>query len=235
MPDVDRLSRKLSWDDITDLVIFMIPIGIIFARLYYCIFNWDYYSEHISEIIKIWHGGLAIYGGIIGGLLTAIVFCKIRKIQFLDLADFCIPFVALSQSIGRWGNFVNREAYGERTNSFLKMGLFSKQTNQIEYYHPTFLYESICTLLIFIILSRVDKKKKFAGQAFYLYFILYGIARFFIEGLRMDSLYFANTNIRVSQVLSLVLAIVFSIIYIWKRFNIGTRLKGISRKNGNGV
>ena len=116
MSDVDRAVRKLSWDLITDFVIFMIPIGIIGARLYYCIFNWDYYGTHMSEIIKIWNGGLAIYGGVICGIITGIVFCKVKKVQFLDLADFCIPFVAMCQSIGRWGNFVNQEAYGKVTD-----------------------------------------------------------------------------------------------------------------------
>ncbi len=119
MSEIDRLSRKLSWDLITDLVLFMIPIGIICARLYYCAFNWDYYGTHLWDILKIWNGGLAIYGGIIGGILTGIVFCKVKKVQFLDLADFCIPYVALCQSIGRWGNFINQEAHRRSYRFFL--------------------------------------------------------------------------------------------------------------------
>lgn len=220
MSDNDRESRKINWDIITDLVIFMIPIGVIFARLYYCIFNWEYYSANPLDIIKIWNGGLAIYGGVIGGILTGFIFCKIKKLQFLDMADFCIPYVAMCQSIGRWGNFVNAEAHGSPTDSFLKMGINDFK----DYYHPTFFYESICTFIIFIILSKVEKNKKFKGQAFYLYFIMYGIARFFIEGLRTDSLYLWNTNIRVSQALSLILAVASLIIYLYNRFEIRSKI-----------
>ncbi len=226
MSDVDRLSSKISWDLITDLVIFMIPLGIVGARLYYCIFNWDYYGTHLGEIIKIWNGGLAIYGGIIGGAITAFIFCKVKKVQFLDIADFCIPYVAMCQSIGRWGNFVNCEAYGSKTESFFKMGI----PGEVGYYHPTFLYESVCTFLIFLILSKVYKNKKYVGQVFYLYLILYGIARFFIEGLRTDSLYIEGTNIRVSQALSLVLLCVGLILYIYKRANIKAKIIKLMRK-----
>ena len=228
MNDIDKLSRKLSWDLITDLVLFMIPIGIVFARLYYCIFNWDYYGKNLLDIFKIWNGGLAIYGGVIGGIFTGIVFCKVKKVQFFDLADFCIPYVAMCQSIGRWGNFVNAEAYGEATDSFFKMGI----DNSGVFYHPTFLYESVCTFLIFLILSKIDKNKKFIGQTFYLYFILYGVARFFIEGLRTDSLYVANTSIRASQALSLLLFVVFTILYIYKRFNIRAKIEKHIITNG---
>lgn len=217
MSDVDKLSRKFDWNDVMDLVMFMVPIGIICARLYYCAFKWDYYSANPWEILKIWNGGIAIYGAVIGGIITGYIYCKIKKIQFLDMADFCIPYLALCQSIGRWGNFVNAEAHGTITDSFLKMGIYNAETHTTAYYHPTFLYESICTFIIFIILSIVDKKKKFVGQAFYLYFILYGIARFFIEGLRTDSLYIANTDIRVSQLLSLILVFIFAILYVLKR------------------
>ena len=220
MSEIDKLSRKFDWDDIVDLVLFMVPIGIICARLYYCAFKWDYYSTHLTDIFKIWNGGLAIYGGVIGGILTGYIFCKIKKIQFLDMADFCIPYLAMCQSIGRWGNFVNAEAHGTNTDAFLKMGILNNEINPMQYFHPTFLYESICTFLIFLILLFVDKKKKFVGQAFYLYFVLYGVARFFIEGLRTDSLYIANTDIRVSQLLSLVLASIFAVLYIYRRLNV---------------
>ena len=220
MSEIDKLSRKFDWDDIMDLVLFMIPIGIICARIYYCIFKWDYYGTHLMDIFKIWNGGIAIYGGIIGGIITGFVFCKVKKIQFLDMADFCIPYLAMCQSIGRWGNFVNAEAHGTNTDSFFKMGILNDEINPMEYFHPTFLYESICTFLIFLILLFVDKKKKFVGQAFYLYFVLYGIARFFVEGLRTDSLYIADSNIRVSQLLSLILALIFAIIYLYRRLNI---------------
>ena len=231
MSDIDRLSREFDWDDLVDLVLFMIPVGIVCARLYYCAFKWDYYSTHLLEIIKIWHGGLAIYGGVIGGVIAGFIFCKIRKKQFLDVADFCIPYLAMCQSIGRWGNFVNAEAHGINTDSFFKMGILNSEINPMEYFHPTFLYESICTFLIFLILLFVDKKKKFIGQAFYLYFILYGIARYFIEGLRTDSLYIANTDIRVSQLLSMVLVFIFTVLYMYKRLNVRALIIKSQRKS----
>lgn len=208
----NRENQKIKWDDITDFVLYAIPIGIICARLYYVIFNWDYYGNNLIDIFKIWNGGLAIYGGIIGGIITAFVFCKRRKISFLDLCDYCAPYLAFCQSVGRWGNFVNREAYGQITNSFLKMGIFNEATKEYIFVQPTFLYESICTFIIFIILLRINKSKKFSGQSFYIYMILYGIARACIEGLRSDSLYIGT--IRVSQALSLLFSTIFAIIYI---------------------
>ena len=209
----NRKNQKIKWDEVTDFVLFAIPIGIICARLYYVIFKWEYYSKNLAEIFKIWNGGLAIYGGVIGGILTAIVFCKIKKINFLELCDYCAPYLALCQSIGRWGNFVNREAYGQITESFLKMGIFDSVTKEYIFVQPTFLYESICTFIIFLILMKTNKNKKFSGQSFYLYMILYGIARAFIEGLRSDSLYLGN--IRVSQLLSLLFSTIFAIIYFF--------------------
>ena len=231
MSDVDKATSKITWNNITDMVLFMLPVGVICARLYFCIFKWDYYGSHLEDIFKIWNGGLAIYGGIIGGFVTGVIYCKVKKIQVFEMADFCIPYLALCQSIGRWGNFVNQEAFGAETDSFFKMGLFNNELGKYVYYHPAFLYESICTLLIFIILLIVSKRKKFSGQIMFLYFMLYGIARFFIEGLRMDSLYVGNTGIRVSQLLSIILFVVFLIAYIFKRANIRAKLIKILRDN----
>jgi phosphatidylglycerol:prolipoprotein diacylglycerol transferase len=214
MSQIDKSSRKLSWDFIIDLVLIMLPCGVICARLYYCIFHWDFYGSNLLDIFKIWNGGLAIYGGIIGGFVSGAIYCKIKKVSIFEVADFVLPYVALCQSIGRWGNFVNREAYGSETNSFLKMGIYNTSSGAYEYVHPTFLYESICTFLIFVLLSVLYKKKKFSGEIMSLYFILYGISRFFIEGLRTDSLYIWNTDIRVSQLLSAVLVFVFLILFI---------------------
>ena len=129
------------------------------------------------------------------------------------MCDYCAPYLALCQSIGRWGNFVNREAYGQITNSFLKMGIFDSSTNEYIFVQPTFLYESICTFIIFLILMKINKNKKFSGQAFYLYMILYGLARAIIEGYRVDSLYLGN--FRVSQLLSLLFSTIFAIIYFF--------------------
>lgn len=211
--DFDKTFNRVTWDLITDLVIFALPVGIICARLYYCAFNWDYYGVHPEDIVKIWNGGLAIYGGIIGGVLAGLIVCRFKGVRYTELGDFCMPYLALCQSIGRWGNFVNGEAHGTQTNTFLKMGI----SGEDGYFHPTFLYESICDFIIFLILSKLYKKRKFPGQVFYLYFILYGTARFFIEGLRTDSLYLLDTGIRVSQLLSVILVFVALFIYIIKR------------------
>lgn len=210
----DKKKYNISWDDITTYLIYALIIGIIFARAYYVIFKWDYYSQHLDEIVKIWNGGIAIYGGIIGALLTAIVFCKVKKINFLNLCDLGAPYFALAQSIGRWGNFVNREAFGGPTSSILRMGIYDESISDYIFVHPTFLYESLVTLTIFIILKLVKKNQKFDGQLFYLYMIMYGIGRALIEGMRTDSLMWGNY--RVSQVLSIILAIVFGIIYVVK-------------------
>lgn len=210
---LNKDKQKIKWDDITDFVLYALPIGIICARLYYVIFKWEYYSQNVLEIFQIWNGGLAIYGGIIGGIITAIIFCKIKKINFFTLCDYCAPYLALCQSVGRWGNFVNREAYGQPTESFLKMGIFDEKVQEYIFVQPTFLYESICTFIIFLILMKINKDKKFEGQSFYLYMILYGIARAMVEGLRSDSLYLGN--IRISQLLSLLFSTFFLIIYIF--------------------
>ena len=167
-----------------------------------------------EKLLKYGIGGLAIYGGIIGGILSGFVFCKVKKLNFMELADFCIPYVALCQSVGRWGNFINQEAHGIETNSFFKMGLYEESMGAYKYYHPTFLYESFFTLIIFFVLSYVYKSKKFNGKVFYLYFILYGLVRFFIEGLRTDSLYLGTTVIRISQLLSFILFFAFFVIFI---------------------
>lgn len=208
----DKNKYGISWDDITSFLIYAIIIGFFSARLYYVIFKWDYYSHHLDEIIKIWHGGIAIYGGVIGALITAIIFCKKKRISFLSLCDFCTPYLALAQSIGRWGNFVNREAYGGPTNSLIRMGIFDTQINDYIFVHPTFLYESIANLIIFILLLCLKKKQKFDGQIFYLYMILYGFARAIIEGLRTDSLYLGQ--VRISQILAIIFVIIFSVLYV---------------------
>jgi len=207
----NRKNQKIKWDDFIDFILLAIPIGIICARLYYVIFKWEYYGQNLIDIFKIWNGGLAIYGGIIGGIVTALIFCKKKKISFLELCDLCAPYLALCQSIGRWGNFVNREAYGNITESFLKMGIFDENINDYIFVQPTFLYESVCSFIIFIILVKINKNKKFSGQAFFIYMILYGLARACIEGLRSDSLYFGG--IRISQLLSLLFSTIFAIIY----------------------
>lgn len=200
----------IEFDTIVDLLIFVLPIGVLCARLYYVLFSLDYYMDNPSHIFNIKDGGLAIYGGLIGGIATIIIFCKIKKIKILDITDYIAPVVALAQSIGRWGNYINIEAYGYETNGPLKMEVI--ENGILKYVHPTFLYESIATFIIFVILSKISKKRQFSGEVTYLYIILYGLIRFFIEGLRTDSLMLLN--FRISQILSLLLFIVFSIILI---------------------
>lgn len=197
----------IKYNDIVDLSIILIPLSFIGARLYYVIFNLNNYNS-IKSILNIKDGGLAIYGGIIIGVVVIYFFCKKRKINMLDLLDYIVPFLALGQSIGRWGNFINMEAYGTATNLPWKMGIQTK--NGIEYVHPTFLYESISTFIIFIILNRISKNRKYSGQITYYYIIMYSFVRAIIENLRIDSLMFYN--IRISQILSICLFVVFCII-----------------------
>ncbi len=204
-------SYGIKFDDIFDFAIGALVIGISSARAYFVLFNWDYYSQNISEIFKIWHGGIAIYGAIVGSAIYAILFCLKRKIKFLDFADVIVPYLALAQSIGRWGNFVNQEAFGSETNVPWKMGIYNENLLRYNFVHPTFIYESLCTFSIAILLIKLSKNRKFKGQIMYLYFILYGISRAIIEGLRTDSLMFAN--FRVSQVLSVIFVIIFGITY----------------------
>lgn len=205
-------------DDILDMLLYAGPIGIIGARVYYVIFSWDYYRYDLAETVKIWNGGLAIYGGIIAGVLTAFVFAKIRKLSPLKLFDFAIIYIPLAQAIGRWGNFFNQEAFGSNTN--LPWGMTSENVrrylselqsngvmvNPLQPVHPTFLYESIWDLIIFFLLFSRRKHKKADGEVFLLYLVLYGVGRFFIEGLRTDSLMLGS--IRISQFLSAVFVIV---------------------------
>ncbi|MBP5654391.1 MAG: prolipoprotein diacylglyceryl transferase [Clostridiales bacterium] len=217
-------SKKLNFPTslIYDFILVAIPSGIVGARLYFVLFNLDYYMQDWSRIIDTRSGGLAIYGGVLGAALGTYIMCKIRKISFTAMGDYVIVYVPLAQAIGRWGNFFNQEAFGTTTN--LPWGMTSSTIStylaancpyldSTSPVHPTFLYESIADLLLFIILVIVRKKSKFAFETVCVYFIGYGFARFFIEGLRTDSLYIPNTAIRVSQLLSLVLCVV-CLIYI---------------------
>ena len=203
----------IKFDDLLDMAIIMLPVAIICARIYYVLFSFDDYKDNLSDIFAIQNGGLAIYGGIIGGLAVIAIFSRVKKLKILDITDYIAPVVAMCQSIGRWGNYINIEAYGYETDWPIRMEII--QGGATKYVHPTFLYESISTLIIFILLSIISKRRKFSGEITYLYIILYAFARFFIEGLRTDSLMLFNY--RISQILSLVLFIVFSIILIYKK------------------
>lgn len=183
-------------DDILDLAIVAIPIGLLSARLYYVIFNWEYYFQNPSQILNFRGGGMAIHGALIGGILTGYIFSRIKKIDFLKLADTVIIGMPLAQAIGRWGNFINGEAHGGPTNLPWAIVVDGVKV------HPTFLYESIWNIGVFILLWMFRKKKQYEGQIIVYYITLYSLGRFFIEGLRTDSLMIGP--LRMAQVISLV-------------------------------
>jgi phosphatidylglycerol---prolipoprotein diacylglyceryl transferase len=196
-------ARQIDSELIADLAIWLVLAAIPAARIYYVTFEWQTYSQHPENIIKIWEGGIAIHGAIIGGSIAAIIFAKLRQVSFWQLADIVAPSVALGQAIGRWGNFFNSEAYGSRTD--LPWGVYIPK--QDGYFHPTFLYESLWNILVFTLLMWlfVDDNRHHrlrAGSIFLVYLITYSLGRFWIEGLRTDSLMFGS--IRMAQVISLV-------------------------------
>ena len=206
-------SRKIGMtiDDVIDFALFTIPIGVIGARLYYVIFDNENTYETIIDVFNIRQGGLAIYGGIIAGALTVLAVSFFKKISFFAFGDCVAPGVLLAQGIGRWGNFMNGEAFGGVTDSFIRMGLTNRNTyGKLIYVHPTFLYESLWNLLGVLLVYLFAKKigKKYDGQLILLTFGWYGLGRMFIEGLRSDSLYIGDTYLRVSQVLAAVIFIV---------------------------
>ena len=211
----------VSFDDLTDVALYTVIFAIIGARAYYVLTSLDKYDSFL-DMIAIWNGGLAIYGGLIVGTLTVFICCKIKKISFYKLGDAIVPGVMIGQILGRWGNFFNGEAYGGIVpeNSplyFLRMGLsphdFYDLRGQMAYVHPTFLYESLWNLLGFIIINLVYKKKKFDGQIILMYFTWYGFGRMFIEGLRTDSLYVGV--FRISQVVGFVCFVVGTAMLIY--------------------
>jgi phosphatidylglycerol:prolipoprotein diacylglycerol transferase len=198
-------ARKIgiTFDDVIDFALFTIPIGVIGARLYYVIFDPNPHYDSFIDVIAIWEGGLAIYGGVIGAVAAIFIFCKISKLPAGPLLDVGGLGLLIGQMIGRWGNFINREAHGGITDSFLKMGL-ENEAGKILYYHPTFFYESLWNLIGFVMLHFYSKRRKFDGEVFAFYVAWYGLGRAWIEGLRTDSLYLFDTGIRVSQLLAIV-------------------------------
>jgi prolipoprotein diacylglyceryl transferase len=207
-----RECRRVGFkeEDLLDFLLFAIPTGIIGARTYYVIFSWDYYSRNLDQIVNIRNGGLAIHGALIAGAVVGVIFCKVRKINVWQILDIVIPSVALGQSIGRWGNFINQEAYGGPTN--LPWGIIVDGVKV----HPTFLYESIIDLSVFVLLMWYRKnKRKNQGEVFALYLVLYSIGRFFIEGMRTDSLMFFN--MRIAQLISLGLVLLGISIFVFLR------------------
>jgi len=221
-------------DSVLDLVLFAAPAAIICARLFYVIFSWDLFKDNLIDIINTRKGGLAIYGGVIGGFITAYFFARYKKISVLKLLDFGVPYLVMAQGIGRWGNFFNQEAFGGATtlpwrmnsdtvNSFL--AAFQSNLDLTKWgVHPTFLYESIWDFAVFSLLIWFRKRKKLDGEVLFLYMILYGAGRFLIEGLRTDSLMLGS--LRISQLLAALFVIIFTAAFIFRR----NRSKGLEDK-----
>lgn len=202
--------RGLNEEILIDLLLFIIPAALIGARLHYVIFRWDIYKNNPIEIINIRGGGLAIHGGIIAAVIVGYIFCRVRRVRFWELADIIAPSLVLGQAIGRWGNYTNQEAYGGPTD--LPWGIMIDGIKV----HPTFLYESIWNFTVFLFLVWYTRKKvKADGEVFLLYVMLYSLARFFIEGLRTDSLMFGG--IRVAQLISLLAIVIGAILFYYQR------------------
>lgn len=215
-------KRGLDKDLFADLMLWAIPIAILSARIYYVIFQWEYYAQHPSEILAIWNGGIAIHGALIGAVVTAYIFTKKRNVSFWKVADIAAPSIILGQAIGRWGNFINQEAHGgEVTRAFLENLMLPEFIiNQMyingAYYHPTFLYESVWNILGFALLMGLRRVNLGRGELFLSYVIWYSIGRFFVEGLRTDSLMLTEF-LRIAQVISIGLILLAVVLWIYRR------------------
>ncbi|HDC5886417.1 TPA: prolipoprotein diacylglyceryl transferase [Staphylococcus aureus] len=215
------VKAGLHKDTLVDIIFYSALFGFIAARIYFVIFQWPYYAENPSEIIKIWHGGIAIHGGLIGGFIAGVIVCKVKNLNPFQIGDIVAPSIILAQGIGRWGNFMNREAHGGPVSrAFLEqlhLPNFIIENMYIngQYYHPTFLYESIWDVAGFIILVNIRKHLKL-GETFFLYLTWYSIGRFFIEGLRTDSL-MLTSNIRVAQLVSILLILISISLIVYRR------------------
>lgn len=226
----------------TDFAIYAIIFSLIGARLYYVAFSWENYKDDLLQIFNTRGGGMAIYGAVIAAVLTAIIYCKVKKYNFFLLADTAVGGLVLGQIIGRYGNFFNREAFGEYTNSLFAMRLRVDQVNPanitelmrnhmttidgVQYIqvHPTFLYESLWNILVLVLILVFTTKKKFNGEIFLLYLVGYALGRVWIEGLRTDQLQIGSTGIAVSQVLSGAIVVVGVVVWICVRRKLGKRI-----------
>lgn len=221
--EAEKLGLKK--DIPTDLIIFAAPIAIVFARIYYVVFEWERYrGEPFWKLIAIWEGGIAIHGALIGAVLTAIVFARIKQLSFWQLADITAPSIILGQAIGRWGNFMNQEAHGgpvseavyENFMQYLPNFIVNQMCIEGVLYHPTFLYESVWNIVVFIGLLLFRKYNPLRGELFLSYIMLYSVGRFFIEGLRTDSLMLFGL-LRQAQILSVILIVISIVIIIYRR------------------
>ena len=204
----------LKEDDVLDGVLWITPFAILCARAYYVAFSWEDYKDNLFSVIEIWKGGIAIYGGVLGAVVGMAVFCKIKKLSLPAVLDLILLGFLIGQSIGRWGNFFNREAFGAPTEAFSRMGLFNTKTGAWEFYHPTFLYESLWNAAGFVLLHFLSKKRRFDGQVALGYACWYGLGRAMIEGLRMDSLYWGP--VRVSQALAGISCLAAVGVLLWQ-------------------
>ena len=225
----------ITQDDVLDMILWAVPIGVICARLYYCIFYWELYADDPISILYIWEGGLAIYGGIIGACIAVVIYSRKKKQNFSLLMDTASMSIVFGQIMGRWGNFFNREAFGDYTNNLFAMQLpvsavraneitqkmwdHVVTVNGVEYIqvHPTFLYESLWNVGVLLFLFWFRKRKKFNGEVFLMYLIGYGLGRIWIEGLRTDQLLLPVVGLPVSQLLSGCLVVGCTILVVWKR------------------
>lgn len=201
--------KKITSDDVIDFVLIAFPLAILGARIYYVLFEWSYYSQHLTEIFAIWNGGIAIYGGLLTGALVLLIYSYYKVINPIAFLDIIAPAVMIAQAIGRWGNFVNQEAYGKAVKSLNYLPEFIQKQMFIEghYRQPTFLYESLWNLVGFVIIMVLRRKRKLLkeGEVLAFYLIWYGLGRMIIEGMRTDSLMLMG--LRVSQILSAILIV----------------------------
>lgn len=225
-----RVAKKYGHDSelIWDYFLYGIIFGLIGARIYYVIFSWDYYKNNLADIFNLRKGGLAIYGGVIAAFLTLYIFCRKKKVNYFTMLDLCVPGLALGQAIGRWGNFFNREAFGEYTDCLFAMRLPEAAVRPHEItetiaahavdgtiqMHPTFLYECVWNLAVVTAMLLLWKYKQFEGEIALLYLGGYGLGRSWIEGFRTDQLHLPGTQIAVSQLLAIVLVIFSVVTYI---------------------
>ena len=213
-----RKTFGLTEDDILDGALLIVPFAIICARLYYCAFSWDSFKDDPISILYIWNGGLAIYGGVIGAAIGILVYCNVKKLSIGATLDLVALGFLIGQAIGRWGNFMNREAFGAPVseNYFLAMGLFNRYLGEYQYFHPTFLYESLWNVMGFIALHFLSKKRQYDGQIALGYVAWYGLGRAIVEGLRTDSLWWGP--FRVSQLLAAVSCIAAVVVLLVQAF-----------------
>ena len=205
-------KRDISQDTVLDIIIWGLPSAVICARLYYVFFSWDDYKGNFMDVFKIWEGGIAIYGAVIGAVVSSFIYCRVKKVPIGKMFDVGAFGLLIGQMIGRWGNFVNGEAFGGLTDTALfRMTLVNRNITV----HPTFLYESVWNLLVFLFLNWYEKRQKFDGEIFLLYLSGYGLGRFFIEGMREDSLWLGS--FRISQVLAAVCFVMGIVLVIYFR------------------